>query len=242
MTTRGEQTRQHLLDVAEQLFGARGFHAVSLREIRIAAGARNTAAMQFHFGDRDGLVDALMARHMPRIAELQQQLYDRMVAEGRADDRRSLVEVLVRPSAEYLLLGPGERSWVKIMAELSSMPDLRAHEMRSIAPAPAVEVGGRLYEQLCATMPRSLAARRMVLLAQGAVQMCADRARLVDDDDAADVTLPMPVFIENLTDMIEASLFAPVSPATARRLADAETEPRRRARSTPAATPVTTSG
>src|SRR6476469_8502592 len=241
MTSRGEQTRQHLLDVAEQLFGARGFYAVSLREIRIAAGARNTAAMQFHFGDREGLVDALMARHMPRIAEIQQQLYDRMVVEGRADDRRSLVEVLVRPSAEYLDLGPGERSWVRIMAELSSMPDLRAHEMRSIAPAPAVEVGARLYEQLCATMPRSLAARRMVLLAQSAVQMCADRARLVDDD-AADVALRMPVFIENLTDMIEASLFAPVSEATARTLDDAPAPARAPRRAAPATTPVTTSG
>ncbi|MES1169154.1 MAG: hypothetical protein ABUL47_00530, partial [Leifsonia sp.] len=120
-----------------------------------------------------------------------------------------------------------------------SMPDLRAHEMRSIAPTPAVEVGGRLYQQLCDTMPRILAARRMVLLAQGAVQMCADRARVFDDDTAA-TALPMPVFIENLTDMIEASLFAPVSPATARRLAEAEAPSRRRARSTRDATPITT--
>ena len=236
MTTRGEQTRQHLLDVAEQLLATRGVHAVSLREIRIAAGARNTAAMQFHFGDRDGPVDALMARHMPRIGELQQETYDRMVAEGRSDERRALVEVLVRPSAEYLSWGPSERSWVRIMAELSSMPDLRAREMRSIAPAPAVEVGGHLYNQLCDTMPRSLAAHRMVLLAQGALQMCADRARLVNDN-SADLTLPSPVFIENLTDMIEASLFAPVSPPTARSLAEANTVPRRRRGTTPVPTP-----
>ena len=109
MTTRGDQTRQHLLDVAEQLFASRGFQAVSLREIRITAGARNTAAMQFHFGDRDGLVDALMARHMPRIGARQQELFERMQAERRSGDRRSLVEVLVRPGAEYLTRGPGER-------------------------------------------------------------------------------------------------------------------------------------
>src|SRR3954447_12171687 len=105
MTTRGEQTRQHLLDVAEQLFATRGFQAVSLREIRIAAGAKNTAAMQFHFGDREGLLQALVDRHMPRIAEIQERLYDRLVAESREDDTRALVEVLVRPSAEYLTLG-----------------------------------------------------------------------------------------------------------------------------------------
>jgi AcrR family transcriptional regulator len=223
MTTRGEQTRQHLLDTAERLFGERGFHAVSLREIRLAAGARNTAAMQFHFGDRDGLVDALTARHMPRIATIQQRLFDTMIAEGRGDDRRSLVEVLVRPSAEYLTWGPGERNWVKIMAELSSMPDLRAGEMRSIAPVPAVEAGTTIYRMLCEEMPRLIAARRMVLLAQSALQICADRARLEDADEHDG--LPMRAFVENLTDMIEGSLFAPVSPATVRALADDEDDP-----------------
>jgi AcrR family transcriptional regulator len=219
MTSRGEQTRQHLLDVAEQLFGDRGFHAVSLREIRIAAGARNTAAMQFHFGDRDGLVDALMARHMPRLGACQQELYDRMEADGRSEDRRSLVEVLVRPGAEYLTRGSGERAWVKVMAELSSEPDLRADEMRSAAPAPAVAVGAKLFEQLCAQMPRSIAGERMVLLAQSAVQLCADRARLVDETDAlARPAIPVDVFAENLIDMIFGALFAPVSAATERAL------------------------
>lgn len=64
MTARGDQTRNHLLDVAEQLFGERGVNAVSLREIRIEAGARNTAAIQFHFGDREGLIRALFVENL----------------------------------------------------------------------------------------------------------------------------------------------------------------------------------
>jgi hypothetical protein len=82
-------------------------------------------------------------------------------------------------------------------------------------------------------MPRELAGRRMVLLAQGAVQICADRARLFDTESAS-AGLPMAVFVENLTDMIQASLFAPVSPQTARALADAVREPR----ATPADAPA----
>src|SRR3954469_20505048 len=134
MTARGDKTRQHLLDVAERLFAEKGCSAVSLREIRLAAGARNTAAMQFHFGDRDGLIDALAARHLPQIEALQQEIYDRIIAEGRRDDPRSLVEVLIRPGAEYLTFGDNQRAWVKIMGGLSSEPELRAVEMRSYAP------------------------------------------------------------------------------------------------------------
>src|SRR6478609_4133464 len=139
MTARGDQTRNHLLDVAEQMFGERGVNGVSLREIRLASGARNTAAIQFHFGDRDGLVHALTSRHMPRIAELQQELYEVMVREGR-DDSRSLVEVLVRPSADYLRLGSSERAWVKIMGDLGAEPALEPNEMALLAPEPALRV------------------------------------------------------------------------------------------------------
>jgi AcrR family transcriptional regulator len=125
VTARGEQTREHLLDVAETLFGERGVAGVSLREIRLASGARNTAAVQFHFGSREGLLKALTERHMPGIAGIQRALYDEVIESGREADARSLVEVLVRPAAEYLTRGPSERAWVKIMADLGQAPELR---------------------------------------------------------------------------------------------------------------------
>jgi hypothetical protein len=82
---------------------------------------------------------------------------------------------------------------------------------------------------------RELAGRRMVLLAQGAVQICADRARLFDAEATAPSGLTMAVFVENLTDMIQASLFAPVSPQTARALAEVVREPRATPADAPAA-------
>src|SRR5690242_8902992 len=122
MTERGDRTREHLLDVAERLYGERGVASVSMREIRVASGARNTAALQFHFGDRDGLIDALIARHMPRVGEIQQRLYEDTQESRRT--RRALIEVLVRPSAEYLTRGASERAWVRIMNDLAGLPDL----------------------------------------------------------------------------------------------------------------------
>lgn len=218
MTARGEQTKKLLLDTAERLFSEHGFDAVSLREIRLAAGARNTAAMQFHFGDRDGLVDALIERHMPRIAAIQQDLYDRMVADRREHDLRSQVEVLVRPSAEYLTLGFSERAWVKIMADLSSAPDLYARDMRALAPKPALDISILLFGELEQRMPRDVAAERMVLLAQNAVQICAARARIEERQDVARPHLAMSVFVENLVDMVQGALFAPVSEALSNQL------------------------
>jgi AcrR family transcriptional regulator len=222
MTQRGEQTKQRILDVAEQLFSERGCSAVSLREIRLASGARNTAAIQFHFVDREGLIKALTARHMPRIGEIQQGLHDAMRAEGRENDRRSLVEVLVRPSAEYLTFGPSERAWVKIMADLSGQPDLLGVEMRAVAPMPAIDASSRLFERLVAEMPVAIAAERMFALASNSVQICADRARIEEQPEIARQHVPIDVFVENLVDMIGGALFAPVSQVAATALGRAE--------------------
>jgi AcrR family transcriptional regulator len=49
-----DPTREKLLDVAGRVFAARGYQAVTVREICAAAGA-NVAAINYHFGDKFGL-------------------------------------------------------------------------------------------------------------------------------------------------------------------------------------------
>lgn len=207
MTSRGEQTRELLLDTAERLWGERGVDGVSLREIRVASGVRNTAAVYFYFHDRDGLIDALMARHLPRIAEIQQRLYD-AASDGRRG-RHTLVEILVRPTAEYVSLGPSERAWVKIMAELASLPHLHFKEMESFTPEAGVRAGSELLEQLRGVVPSKLARDRIIMLAQLSVHACADYARLIDHSEDSRGRMTERVFIANLVGMMEAALFAP---------------------------------
>lgn len=215
MSRRGDATRQRLLDAAEQLFGERGVAGVSLREIRIASGARNTAALHFHFGDREGLIDALTQRHLPRIGEIQERIHTEMEAAGRLDDPRTQVEILVRPVAEYLTLGPSERAWVKIQAELGTQPRMRLLEMVTYAPTAALAAGNALFERLRADLPAELATERMILSAQLMVHVCAARARVIDDPEQAAAAVPDSVFLENLIDMILGALTAPVGAATA---------------------------
>jgi AcrR family transcriptional regulator len=209
VTAPGRRTRERLLDVAEQLFGERGIDAVSLREIRLAAGARNAAAVQFHFENRAGLLQALIERHMPEITAIQRKLFETTLAAGRENDSRSLVEVLVRPAAIYLLRGSSERAWVKIMSDLLQRPDLHVTQMVSVAPEIATKVGTALYLQLTQVMPDAIAQERIVTLAQTSLHLCADRSRVEDDETGTRVHLPGPMFVENLVDMVWGALFAP---------------------------------
>ncbi|HWH31408.1 MAG TPA: TetR family transcriptional regulator, partial [Egibacteraceae bacterium] len=61
--SRGDQTRERLLDAAEELMAERGVHGPSLAEITTRAGQRNNSALSYHFGGREGLLRALAARH-----------------------------------------------------------------------------------------------------------------------------------------------------------------------------------
>ena len=55
----GQGTRERILSAAEALFAERGFDTVSLRDITGAADA-NVAAVNYHFGSKDKLIDAVI--------------------------------------------------------------------------------------------------------------------------------------------------------------------------------------
>lgn len=218
-SARGSRTREQLLDAAERLWSERGIEGVSLREIRIAAGQRNSSALQFHFGDRDGLLLALARRHMPRVAALQEELYAALVAAGRTDDLAGLVEVLVRPDAECLRRGPSERAWTRISAECFASPDITLGDITTYAPPVAVEVGSRIYEKLTEIVAPDVALERLLSVLVAVRHLCADRARLEEAAPGGQApggpggpargVLSFDRWLANLLDMAEAALCAP---------------------------------
>jgi TetR/AcrR family transcriptional regulator, regulator of cefoperazone and chloramphenicol sensitivity len=74
---RKRPVRELLLDAAERLFGRHGIEGVSLREVGAAAGQRNNSAVQYHFGDKQGLVDALIADRIHKVEVVRQGLVDK---------------------------------------------------------------------------------------------------------------------------------------------------------------------
>jgi len=210
MTARGEQTRERLLDVAEQLLSTRGLEGVSLREIRIAAGQRNTSALQFHFGDREGLLRALSKRHGPRLQGMLVANYEQMIADGRESDGRSLIAVFVRPTIDYVFEGPSERAWIRILAELAARPEMAVHDFAHNASPEAIDCGTRLLDALERTMPRRLAFDRIFMVTNAVLHVCADRSRVEDSLSPGRRHMSPTDFTENVVDMAHSALFAPV--------------------------------
>lgn len=87
----GWNTQQSLLDAAETLIAKLGVSSTSLRKITSLAGT-NLAAANYHFGSKEALVRAVVARHLGPLNE--ERL--RLLAEAQADEEPPQLEALVR--------------------------------------------------------------------------------------------------------------------------------------------------
>jgi AcrR family transcriptional regulator len=111
-----------LIRSAERLFAERGSDAVSLREIITASGVTNASAVQYHFGDRKGLVRAILAKHDVAIERRRHEMLD--AYESRAEsDVRALAAALVRPLAAELNSDDGGLGYLQLVADLYNRPN-----------------------------------------------------------------------------------------------------------------------
>nr|WP_308301378.1 SDR family NAD(P)-dependent oxidoreductase [Frankia sp. Mgl5] len=90
-------TKEQIVRAAERLFAAHGLDGISLRQIGAAAGNGNNSAVQYHFGSRDQLVQAIFEYRLPWLHERRTLL----IAEHRPDDLRSLLDCQVRTLLEH---------------------------------------------------------------------------------------------------------------------------------------------
>ena len=63
MDALSQDTKTRILDAAEGLFMAHGFEATSLRQLTAAAGV-NLAAVNYHFGSKEELFQAVLTRRL----------------------------------------------------------------------------------------------------------------------------------------------------------------------------------
>ena len=74
-------TKTKILDTAERLFGERGYSATSLRDIVAGAGV-NLAAVHYHFGSKEELLDQVVLRKAAPVNEERLRLLDQVEAQA----------------------------------------------------------------------------------------------------------------------------------------------------------------
>ena len=117
---RSAQTRERFIEAAQRLFADRSIDAVSLNEITIAAGQKNRNALQYHFGNRDGLMQAIIDKHADRVSELRGHYISK---QSGADDvvARAAAHAMVMPLVDYIGENPEGIFYVKILSQLAAL-------------------------------------------------------------------------------------------------------------------------
>ena len=77
-------TKDRILDAAESLFMEHGFEATSLRAITAAAGA-NLASVNYHFGSKEVLFQAVLTRRLDPMNQERLDLLTRLEREAEPD-------------------------------------------------------------------------------------------------------------------------------------------------------------
>jgi AcrR family transcriptional regulator len=195
-------TRQALLRQAERLFARRGLYQVQVREIVQAAGQRNVSALNYHFGSREGVVEAILTRHGQPTDIARGEL---LAVVGRDASTRDLVAALVVPYTAHLL-SPEGRDYLRIVAQLSAT----FSNWRVLGPG----TGPRLIEILTileqrpSDLPDAVRAERVVELIMLMTVAVSERARVLEKYPAQE--LDHDTFAANLTDVLVGVLEAPL--------------------------------
>ncbi|MFJ3215075.1 TetR family transcriptional regulator [Kitasatospora sp. NPDC086801] len=171
-TTAGHETRERLLRAAEELFATRGVEAALTRDITRLAGQSNPSAVQYHFGSREGLLDAIMAGRQERT---EQALAPRLPALVGAD-LPGLLGALVSAEATELRTDRG-RHCLRISAQVSHSSGVRTR-----TPHPTLAGGGywrliELVEDRIAALPEPIRLERIDLVLTLIGAALADRAQ-----------------------------------------------------------------
>jgi AcrR family transcriptional regulator len=202
-------TRDRILRAAEELFAAKGIDGVSLREINRAARQNNTGAVQYHFGDRDGLVRGVIAKHRRDSEPRRHALLDQYEEAGE-EDLRALAAALVLPIAAKLADPNGGREYLQIAGEYYSRPASFAELVPQRDPHSSMERWNRLLDRMIPregrTVLRTRAAAIRFTFGELARRAAARRTR----DDR--------LFTSHLIDLVTALLSTQPSEPTQRLL------------------------
>ena len=194
MTLKSVVTRAKLVSIAERLFAERGIEGVSLSDINKAAGQRNKNATSYHFGSKDGLLQAILDKHEPGIATRRNALLDQLELRG-SPSVRDVVRALMYPMADKMFDPDGGKDFIRLDAQLVAMHTLSVQNLRaSTLNLGQVDRLRRALLEVLQGLPESVAQQRLHLAAVLLLHGLADHSRMLDASEKKTLVMDTELF------------------------------------------------
>jgi AcrR family transcriptional regulator len=215
-------TRELLILTAERLFAERGVGSVSLREILSEAGQRNKSAANYHFGNKQGLVEAVFRYRMGPVDVRRREMLASLDERGRGNEVRDLLQAYIYPLAERVGRPDGVSWYLRFVAQMFLSSDFDPFSAPYAAETAGLAVVAERLSRHLEHLPPELRDARMRSTFGLVVQAFAEHERRLGDGSA---TLPVPLLAAHLVDMAESLMRAPLSPTTELQMAQLQTGP-----------------
>jgi AcrR family transcriptional regulator len=194
-------TKQKIMDTAVRIFAEQGYGATSLRHI-IAEAQVNLAAIHYHFGSKDELLDAVLAERLGPVNQRRLELLAQ-VETGQAMGPAAvegILEAFLRPA---MLVAAQNAEFPRMMGRL-----IGEGLMPAIARKHFFEAGRRFMAALRRALPdlseQELAWRVHFLI--GAMAHCLCRS---PDERLGKLTTESPEMMRELVTFLAAGFRAP---------------------------------
>lgn len=199
----GRSAKQQLILTAERLFAAHGLDGVPLLRITSEAGMSNKSAVQYHFGSKQALIDAILTNRLHDLTRRRALL----VARTPVTDLRGVVEAHQLPLME--LAEDPDCHYLPFLEQL-------LHDVRHLANLPdAHQQMERAYYArigaLVPDIPQPLRDFRIQQTSLTCLSLCAHRHRT----RALGLTaVPFALHVSQTLDALVAQLSTPPSAET----------------------------
>lgn len=141
-------TKERLLNAGERLFAEKGIKETSIRDITTAADV-HLAAVNYHFGSKDGLIHAVIKRRIEPLNEERLRLLDNYQSRHGEDPvpPKLILRALMTPCIELCLDNP---YFVRFAGQIVSDPD---KDIYRIFVSEFGEVFSRFKDALSSSLP-----------------------------------------------------------------------------------------
>lgn len=145
-------TKARLLEAAEELFIEHGYEAMSLRQITAQAGA-NLAAVNYHFGSKEALVQELLTQRLDRLNEERLQLLATCEQEygDRTMDVSTVLSILFVPGLRLTRTEAGGPNFLRLLGRVYSDP---SPFVREYLHEHYESISGRFFEAFARALPQ----------------------------------------------------------------------------------------
>jgi AcrR family transcriptional regulator len=144
------QTKDNLIRAAEKLFAEQGIAGASLRAITQEAEA-NLASVNYHFGSKDDLVKAVLARRLEPLNRERLALLDRYSKEGGGTPGlERIVRAFISPVLTMIQRERGGHAFARFVGRAFSEPD---PQIRGLLLEQFKEVIGRFTKAMIEALP-----------------------------------------------------------------------------------------